>query len=199
MKRTVIAVAVLLGLLASVGCGLTGNQLQATLAPALRATVVPEERERAQAAGETAVPATLTAVSATQTVALLSAHGRFVTATAGGAGWLLRQETDLGECGWFTLHFLENGNVSLRTCHDRYVTAPRTGSDRSDWLVWQEPGASPCGQFVLHEQGDRVAIESCAGRYLTAGDGGWEGALAWSIVGETREILDWELFTILRK
>lgn len=201
MKRSVLALAVLLGLLASLGCGLSRADLIATVRPEVETAVVAEERPRAQAGILTAVPTTLTAVAATQTVALLSAHGRFVTASGGGAGWHLSQEPDLTACGWFTLHLQQDGKVTLMTCYSRYVTAPKAGSTREDWLLWQESELTDCGQFVLHEVGERVALQTCAKdrRFLTAGDGGWEGDLAWSIVGETHEILDWELFTILRK
>jgi len=148
---------------------------------------------------ETAIPATLTAVPSTQKVALLSFHGRYVTAMGGGGGWLLKQEPDLSDCGWFTLHHLDNGKVALMTCHDRYVTAPKTGATRSDWMLWQESERGDCGEFVLHDLGrDGVALETCVGRFVTAGDGNWPGELAWSLVGETYDILAWEMFTVLQ-
>jgi hypothetical protein len=157
----------------------------------------------------TAVAETLTAIAVAKTarvtptpspkVALVSFHGRYVTAVGAGGGWLLRQEPDLSDCGWFTLHYLDDGKVALVTCHDRYVTAPKSGTTRADWLLWQESELDGCGQFVLYDLGgDEVAVETCAGNVLTAGDGGWPGELAWAIVGETPVIKDWERFKILQ-
>jgi hypothetical protein len=127
----------------------------------------------------------------------MSFHERFVTASGGGAGWLLRQESHLADCGWFTLQILEDDRASLKTCYGRYVTAPGSGTTRADWRLFQESELTGCGKFVLHERSDSVALETCAGKYVTAGDGGWEGDLAWSLVAETDEILAWELFTVL--
>jgi hypothetical protein len=173
---TAKTMVLLLGLLTSVGCGISGTSLRAT-----------------------AVPPTLTAIAATQKVALLSFHGRYVTAMGAGGGWLLKQKPDLSPCGWFTLHHLGNGEVTLRTCYDRYVTAPKTGDTRSDWMLWQESERGDCGEFVLHDLGrDGVALETCAGRFVTAGDGNWPGELAWSLVGEADTVKEWERFKILQ-
>jgi hypothetical protein len=138
---------------------------------------------------------------ATREVVLISFHDRFVTALGGGAGWLLRQESHLSDCGWFSLHFLEDGQVTLKTCHDQYVTAPDSGTTSADWRLFQQPELTDCGRFTLHEGSDGVALESCVGKYVTAGDAGlgWEGELAWSLVAETDQILAWELFTVLRR
>ena len=149
----------------------------------------------------TAVAETLTAIAVTQTpkVALLSFHGRYVTAAGAGGGWLLRQEPDLSDCGWFTLHYLDNGKVALMTCHGRYVTAPKTGATRADWLLWQESELGDCGHFVLHDLGhDGVAFETCAEKFFTAGDGNWEPGLEWSVVAETNVLQAWERFTVLQ-
>jgi hypothetical protein len=200
MKRASVigkTIVLLLGLVTSMGCGISATSLMATLEPVVRSTVGEEERLKFEAELETAVPTTLTAVAATQTVALLSFHGRFVAASGGGGGWLLRQEPGLSECVWFTLHWLENGKVSLKTCHDRYVTAPETGTTRADWMLWQEPELTDCGQFVLRELSDGVAFETCAGRFFTAGDGGWDPP--WSVGAATKVLLDWEIFTVLRQ
>ena len=190
IKRS-LTKALFLGVLASLGCGISATALRTTQEAVMRPTF--------EAQVHTAVPATLTALVATQTVALLSFHDRFVTASGGGSAWLLRQEPHLGDCGWFTLHRLENGKVSLETCHGRYVTAPQSGTTRADWQLWQEPELTDCGQFVLHERSDGLALETCAGKYITAGDGGWEGDLAWSLVAETDNILAWELFEVLSR
>jgi hypothetical protein len=202
MKRPIVIakiVVLLLPLIGATGCGISVERLMATHEAVLRPTVQQEIWSTAEANVATAVPATLTAVAATQEVILISYHGRFVTASGGGAGWLLRQESHLTDCGWFTLHFLENGKVTLKTCHDQFVTAPASGTTRADWQLFQQPELTDCARFVLHERSDGVALETCAHRYVTAGDGGWEGDLAWSLVAETDEILAWELFTVLRR
>lgn len=185
----------LVALFASVGCGISRANMIATLRP----TVALEARQTAEAKTETAVPATLTAVAATRKVALMSFHGQYVTAMGAGGGWLLRQYPDLRPCGWFTLHHLDNGEVTLKTCHGRYVTAPERGATKADWLLWQESELGECGQFVLHDLGgDEVAFETCAERYFTAGDGGWEPGLEWSVVAETNVLQAWEHFTVLQ-
>ena len=188
----------LLGLVASMGCGIGRATLMATQDTLARTTVVEEVSATAKAELETAVPATLTAIAATQKVALLSFHGRFVTASGGGGSWLIGQEASLSDCGWFTLRFLEDGKVSLESCHGRYVTAAESGTTRTDWLLWQEPELSSCGQFILHDLGSgRFAFETCAGRFLTAGDAGWDPP--WSLGAETEILLDWEKFTVLQQ
>jgi hypothetical protein len=206
MKHTILTaktIVSLLGLLTSVGCGISAAGLRATQEAVVRPTVVTEVWQTAEAKIETAVPATLTAIAATrpatQKVALMSFHGRYVTALGEDGDWQLKQESGLGACGWFTQHYLDNGKIALVTCYDRYVTAPKTGATRWDWLLGQESELGDCGQFVLHESSDGVAFETCAGRFFTAGDGNWEGELAWSVVGETDTILTWELFTVLRR
>jgi hypothetical protein len=159
----------------------------------------------------TAVPETLTAIAATRTaqvtptatpspkVALLSFHGRYVTAAGASGGWLLTQKPDLSPCGWFTLHYLDDGKAALMTCHDRYVTAPKTGATRVDWLLWQESELGDCGHFVLHDLGrDGVAFETCAEKFFTAGDGNWEPGLEWAVVAETNVLQAWERFTVLQ-
>ena len=188
----------LLGLVASMGCGIGRATLMATQEALVRTTVVEEVSATAEAELETAVPATLTAIAATQRAALLSFHGRFVTASGGGGSWLIGQETNLSDCGWFTLRFLDDGKVSLMTCHGRYVTAPESGTTRTDWLLWQEPVLSRCGQFILHDLGSgRFSFETCAGRFFTAGDPGWDPP--WSLGAATEIILDWEKFTLLQQ
>lgn len=159
----------------------------------------------------TAVVETLTAIPATQTaqvtptatpspkVALVSFHGRYVTALGEDDEWSLKQEPGLSECGWFTQYYLDSARIALMTCHGRYVTAPRRGTTRWDWALWQESGLGDCGQFVLHDLGsDGVAFETCAGRFFTAGDGNWGSGLQWSLVAETDKIEAWERFTVLQ-
>ena len=96
---------------------------------------------------------------------------------------------------------LDDGMVALRSHDGRYVTAPRSGEEREDWLLWQEAQLTDCGQFILHDlRGNHIAIETCAGNVLTAGaaGAGWEGILEWAVVGETDVIRDWEDFVMLR-
>jgi hypothetical protein len=182
MKHTSLTaktLVLLIGLLASVACGISAANLMAT-----------------------AVPPTLTAMAVTQKVALLSFHDRYITAMGAGDDWLLKQGADLNDCGWFTLRHLDNGKVTLMTCHDKYVTAPESGTTRADWLLWQESELGDCGQFVPHDLGrDGVAFETCASKFLTAGAAGdgWEGKLAWSVVAETGDIKEWERFTVLQE
>ncbi|MBC8252621.1 MAG: hypothetical protein H8E35_01160 [Ardenticatenia bacterium] len=144
------------------------------------------------------------AMTRAEKIALRSFHGRYVTALGEGEGWSLKQSPgpELSDCEWFTQYNLANGKIALETCHGRFVTAPRRGTTRFDWEVWQESGLGDCGQFVRQKLGeDRVAFITCAGKYLTAGnDGpGWEPPLQWAIVAETSELKDWEIFTVLRQ
>lgn len=187
-------IVLLLVLLIPVGCGRSVEDLKATHVPPAVTAAVATIR-----ATLTAAPTTLTAAPATQEVVLLSFHGRYVTATGAGGGWLLTQDPVLSDCGWFTLHHLDNGRVALMTCHGRYVTAPQTGATRSDLRLWQETELDDCGQFTLHDLGrDGIAIETCTAKLLTAGDGGWPGELAWAVAAETLDIRDWERFKILQ-
>jgi hypothetical protein len=131
-------------------------------------------------------------------IALQSFHGRYVTALGEGEDWKLSQTTELGDCGWFTLSYLANGKVTLKTCHNRYVTAPASDTETIDWMITQEIKLGRCGQFDLYKLGsDRIALKTCANRFLTAGDGYWPGELAWSVVGEMEDLMDWEKLTML--
>lgn len=194
----IVTIILLLGAWVSAGCGISATALKATHEVVIRPNVATEVWQMAEATLETAVPATQTAAAVTQEIALLSFHGRYVTATGGGSGWLLRQEPGLSPCGWFTLHHLDGGKVALQTCHDRYVTAPETGATEPDWMLWQESELGDCGRFVLHERSDGVAFETCAGRFFTAGDLSWEPGLEWAVIGKTYDMQSWELFTVLR-
>jgi hypothetical protein len=70
---------------------------------------------------------------------------------------------------------------------------------REDLLLWQSSQETSCGEFLLHHLGDdKVALQTCANRFVTAGDGGW-GDLAWSLVAEQTEILAWEEFAVLQR
>ena len=65
-------------------------------------------------------------------------------------------------------------------------------------MLGQASELSGCGQFDLYDLGsDRVAFKTCAGNFLTAGDGNWPPPLQWSVVAETDVLLDWEIFTVL--
>lgn len=130
--------------------------------------------------------------------ALLTYHGRYVIAKDEVFGWSLRQETRKGDpCAWFTINTLVDGRIAVKTCHERYITAPSTGKERADWLLRQESELIECGMFSVVNLGDgKIALLTCAGRYWTAGDWGWEEGLQWSVVAETQILLDWEMFTL---
>lgn len=227
MKRTIPIVTVLillLGLVMSMSClGVSVADLKATYVPpdvaATVSSITATQTAQATPSGTPCrdatqvavdVAATVGAITATQTalplpttppqkVALVSFHGRYVTAEGSAGRWLLGQESGLSDCGLFTLDYLDNGKVALKTCHDRYVTAPKTGVTRSDWRLWQETELRGCGQFTLYDLGENeIALETCAENVITAGDGGWEEDLAWAIVGETDVVRDWERFKPLR-
>jgi hypothetical protein len=66
-------------------------------------------------------------------------------------------------------------------------------------MLWQEVRPGDCAEFTMLEQPDgKVALKTCAGKYLTAGDdgAGWEPPLAWALVCETSELKEWERFTL---
>ena len=135
-----------------------------------------------------------------ENIALKSFHGRYITAMDEGDNWTLGQETELSDCGRFTLHHFANGKVALETCHGRYVTAPERGTARQTWMLGQESELGDCGQFDLYELGsDRVAFKTCAEMFFTAGDDGlgWEEELEWAVVGETPNLEAWEIMTLL--
>jgi len=216
MKHTSLTaktMVLLLGLLTSVGCGIRGTSLRATLEAEVRPIVAKEVWQTAEVKIETTVTAMRASVAATQTaqvtptatplppieVALKSFHGRYVTAMGEDDNWALGQDTELNNCGWFTQHHLANGKIALVTCHDKYVTAPETGTERQDWMLGQESKLGNCGQFDLYDLGrDGVALETCARRFVTAGDGDWPGELRWSLVGEADTVKEWERFKILQ-
>jgi hypothetical protein len=197
MKLSIVpaGIALLLGLLALNGCnvtvGIRGSDLRATQAAVFEPT--------AQAEVAAAVEATLTArapitLPLTSTVILVSSHGRYVTAMADGT---LRQTQELADCGRFTLRRLDDGAVALKTCQDRWVTAPLTAVTSLGWKVTQSPSLGNCGEFVLHNLGHNlVAFETCAGRWLTAvGDNG-EAGLVGYLIAQTHEMKEWEMFTM---
>jgi hypothetical protein len=192
MKRATFitaTVVLLLGLLTSISClGTTKMELIGT---AVAETLTAIATTQAAQVTPTATPS--------PKVALVSFHGRYVTAAGASGGWLLKQESDLSPCGWFTLRYLDDGKAALMTCHDRYVTAPKTGATRADWLLWQESELGDCGHFVLHDLGrDGVAFETCAKKFFTAGDGNWDPGLEWAVVAETNVLQAWERFTVLQ-
>jgi hypothetical protein len=133
----------------------------------------------------------------TSTVALVSFHGRYVTAMNGDKDWVLRQELELGDCGQFTLVRLDDGQVAFVTCYNRYVTAPITGTEGLDWALRQEPKLSDCARFISHDLGyGKVALETCAYRYFTAATDGWAPELRWLIVAQTYRLDLWEMFVL---
>ena len=130
----------------------------------------------------------------------MSFHGRYVTAMGGGGGWLLRQEQNLSPCGWFTLQHLGNGKVSLMTCPDRYITAPRTWHHETGLgcsgktLNWATVGSLSCTSQAKALLLKRVRGGSSRPE-TTAGNRAWNR----SVIAETFDKLAWELFTVLRR
>jgi len=129
------------------------------------------------------------------TVALLTHHGRYVTAM--DVCPLLKQEPNLRDCGRFILQHLADGKVALVTCHNKYVTAPKTGTTDWDWALRQEPELSDCGRFTLQDLGGgKLAFETCAHRYFTALDGNRPLETQWLIIAAAPQVGDWERFTL---
>jgi hypothetical protein len=128
---------------------------------------------------------------------LLSFHDLYVIAKGEADGWVLKQETKPDDkCGVFTVRPQADGRVALLTCYNRYVTAPRAGLTRRDWLLRQEPNLSDCGKYRIDNFGSgEVAFKTCAGHFFTAGDDTWLG-LEWLLVAETPVQQTWELFTL---
>jgi len=84
-------------------------------------------------------------------VALLTYHGRYVTAMDGNDNWRLRQEPDLSECGWFTLQHLDRGKVAFETCADRYVTVMNSEQGRQWVIIAQAFKLDHWEMFVLQQ------------------------------------------------
>ena len=145
-------------------------------------------------------------------VALITFHGRYVTAMGADRDWVLRAETtELKDWEKFTLLCLDNGKVALKTHHDGYVTA--MGADRDwvlraettelkDWekftLVEADTGEQlPCLEaFKLFGQDSvRVALKTHHDRFVTAMNDqpGWD----WELRAETRTLSDWEKFELV--
>lgn len=145
-------------------------------------------------------------------VALITFHGRYVTAMGADRDWVIRAETTkLKDWEKLTLLCLDNGKVALKTHHDRYVTA--MGADRDwvlraetaelkDWekftLVEADTGEQlPCLEaFKLFGQDSvRIAFKTHHDRYVTAMDDqpGWD----WELRAETRTLSDWEKFELV--
>lgn len=186
MKRTLLIVIIFLVPFISIGC------LGTSRADLIESAVVQTL---------TVMPSQMAAVTPAQTpspnIAILSSHGRYVTAMGEDGAWSIKQESELGKCGWFTQRRLDNGKVALLTCYGRYVTAPRRGTSRQDLQLWQDSSLGDCAQFELFGlENDRVAFKTCAGKFFTAGDAGWDPGLQWSVVTETDKIDSWERFTL---
>ena len=59
-------------------------------------------------------------------IALVTCHGRYVTAPISGTtrlDWMLGQEPGLGRCGQFDLYALGNDRVAFKTCAGNFFTA----------------------------------------------------------------------------
>lgn len=134
---------------------------------------------------------------------------RYVSALGADGGWGLTQVETPDACAKFTL--LRRGDkIALLGCHDRFVTAswrannnPVGAQHDPQWKLWQDSRLSECGLFEMGDllddperPGNLVAFRTCAGMYLTAGDGGWPGEMVWSVVAETDNVQDWEKFAL---
>jgi len=127
-------------------------------------------------------------------VVLFSYHDLYVIAMGAADGWVLKQDTHLDNCGWFTLIPQANGKVAILTCFNRYITSPRVGNKPQDWILQQEAQLDECGKFTVSDEGDgKYAFKTCAERYFTATDNTW-GDLSWLIVAQTKDLKDWERF-----
>jgi hypothetical protein len=188
MKNSLlIATIFLLGLFIWIGCLGTSRADLIGISVAKTLTAMPS-----QMAAATPIP------TSSPKIALLSYHGRYVTALGEDGDWLIKQETELGTCGWFTQRRLDNGKVALLSCYGRYVTVSRRGTTRQDWQLWQDSGLGDCAQFDLFAlENDKVAFKACTGKFFTAGDGMWASGLQWSVVAEMDKIDSWERFTLL--
>jgi hypothetical protein len=165
------------------------------LRPAILASAEPTMQARIDAT----VAASCTARDAPMPpvdIALRSIHGRYLTALSGDNGWQIGQETELGPCGWFTQYDLGCGMVALKTCHERYITAPTHSETRARWALTQERELGDCGHFEMYDLGRDVALRTCAGRFWTPGDHTWEPDVQWTVVGETEDLMDWERLTV---
>jgi hypothetical protein len=146
------------------------------------------------------------------TVALLTHHGRYVTDVNDKND--LRAETkDLTDCEKFTLFCLDDDKVALKTCHGWYVTALNDEGDR-DWKLraytkelndWEKytlfdvenERKLSCPEVLgLLKQGSVViALKTHHGRYVTAQND--EGDRDWKLRAYTKELNDWEKFTLI--
>lgn len=150
------------------------------------------------------------------TVALQSFHdGRFVTATGLEEDWVLRTEPQPLDCQFFTLQCLDDGKISLKTCHGKYVTAMDAEAGR-DWMLraeatgpreWEQftmvdpetKEALPCSDLFWRQlsRGEKVKIglKTAHGKYVTAMNA--ENERDWMLRAETTQLGDWETFTVV--
>lgn len=72
---------------------------------------------------------------------------------------------------------ISSTEVLLVTHHDRYMTAL---GEADDWSLGQELEPTECGRFTLHKlDNDKVALETCKGRFVTAQRRGGAGMENW--------------------
>jgi uncharacterized protein YgiM (DUF1202 family) len=129
----------------------------------------------------------------TTSVALITFHGRYVTAMGADRDWVLRAETtELKDWEKFTLLYLDSGKVAFRTFHGRYVTA--MGAD-PDWVLRAETTElKDWEKFTLIDlDNGRVAFMTFHGRYVTAMGADRD----WVLRAETAELKDWEKFELV--
>lgn len=126
-------------------------------------------------------------------------HGLYVIAKEEEDEWVLRQASmSDNECMWFTLVSYDDGKISLKTCGDKYVTAPRTGATPWDWRLGLVTEPNDCAKFTAIKYGkDKFAFETCDFRFFTAGDGNWPSVMRLLVIANTKIVENWEIFTLL--
>jgi len=157
----------------------------------------------------TALP-TLVPSPITEIIALRTYHGTYVTAMDANKDWKLAQTQELKDWEKFTLLCLDDGKVALRTYHGTYVTAMNDEDDR-DWKLAQTQELKDWEKFTLFNAETRtqlpcldalklfrngevnIALRTYHGRYVTAMDAN----KGWVIRAQTRELKDWEKFTVI--
>jgi tetratricopeptide (TPR) repeat protein len=160
-------------------------------------------------------PRTDLPIGRSMAVALVTYHGRYVTAMndEGSPGWVLRAETNvLKDWEKFTLFCLDDGKVVLETFHGRYVTAVKRNRDwvlraetnvLKDWEKFtlvepeteQEMSSSDMFKLLKQKSSIRIALKTRHNRYVTAMTD--EGHQDWVLRAATKTLNDWEEFTVV--
>ncbi|MCH9679879.1 MAG: hypothetical protein K0V04_00470 [Deltaproteobacteria bacterium] len=124
-----------------------------------------------------------------RTIALRTAHNRYMRAGSGNEGWAIDQLTYIGTWEEFTV-VCDGADVSLRTAHGRYL---RAGNVNEDWRVNQQSFIGPWERLTAVPLGDGIwAFRTAHNRYLRAAfaNENWE-------IDQLHYIGTWERFTIV--